>query len=173
MMRYGLALLLIIMLIVVETSVLPYLPQMIRFYDFLVLFAVYLSLYQSLSAGLPLVVIAGLAMDVLSGAPLGIYMASYLWVFLVFRRVPTWVRIGDHTLFFILSLAGVAIQNLIFGMAAWSISRVPFFTVHTGMMVLFQLLWTVVTAPFFWFLFQSLLEVSNRGSSGSEQANGV
>lgn len=171
MMRYLLSLVVIIGLIVIETSILPYLPGILRFYDFLVAFAVYMSLYQSLATGIPVMVIAGLAMDMLSGAPPGIYLASYLWVFLVFRHVPGWVRIGDHTLFFFLSIIGVGVQNLIFGVAAWSVSRVPFFTGENGVIVLLQLFWAFVTAPLLWLLFQFLFSDTHQ-ASGTAESNG-
>lgn len=168
MMRYLISLMVIIGLIVVETSILPYLPEILRFYDFLVAFAVYLSLYQPIATGIPVMVIAGLAMDMLSGAPPGIYLASYLWVFLVFRHVSGWVRIGDHTLFFFLSIIGVGVQNLIFGIAAWSVSRVPFFTGDTGVIVLLQLFWALVTAPFLWLLFHFLFSDTHQASGTGE-----
>lgn len=168
MMRYVLSLMVIIGLIVIETSILPYLPGILRFYDFLVAFAVYMSLYQSLATGIPVMVIAGLAMDMLSGAPPGIYLASYLWVLLVFRHVPGWVRIGDHTLFFFLSIIGVGVQNLIFGVAAWSVSRVPFFTGDNGVIVLLQLFWALVTAPLLWLLFQFLFSDTHQASGTAE-----
>lgn len=155
-MRYLLSLVVIIVFIVAETSVLPYMPSVFRFYDFLVPFAVYLSLYQSLATGLPVIIAGGMAMDMLSGAPMGIYLASYLWIYLIFRLVPGWVRFGDHILFFFLSIIGVAIENVIFATAVWVISNVSFFTVHTGKTILLQLFWTMVTAPFLWIFFQFL-----------------
>lgn len=125
-------------------------PEILKFYDFLVPLAVYLSLYKPLSHGLPVLIAAGLIMDMLSAAPIGIYVTSYLWVFLAFRRVARWVGIKDHLLFSMLAVIGVLFENLIFAIAVIPANPQGFFTLQSLQIILIQVFWTVITAPFLW-----------------------
>lgn len=154
MIRYLFYLITAIFLVIVQTSIIPHMPGILKFYDFLVPLAVYFSLYKPLSHGLPVLAAAGLVMDMLSGAPIGIYLTTYLWVFLAFRRVARWVGIKDHLLFSMLAVLGVVFENLIFSVALISSSPRVFFIVDSLELILLQVLWTVVTAPFLWLGFK-------------------
>lgn len=143
-----------VLLVIVQTSIIPYMPGFFRFYDFLVPLAVYLSLYKPLSHGLPVLIAAGLIMDMLSGAPIGIYLTTYIWVFLAFRRVARWVGIKDHMLFSMLAVIGVLFQNLIFSAAMISWSFQEFLVFQNLQVILLQVFWAVVTAPFLWLGFR-------------------
>ncbi|MFP4158727.1 MAG: hypothetical protein ACLFQ9_03335 [Desulfobacterales bacterium] len=154
MIRYLFYLITVVFLVIVQTSIIPYMPGILKFYDFLVPFVVYLSLYKPLSHGLPVLAAAGLVMDMLSGAPIGIYLTTYLWVFLAFRRVARWVGIKDHLLFSLLAVLGVVFENLIFSVVLISSSPRVFFTLDSLELIFLQVLWTVVTAPFLWLAFK-------------------
>jgi cell shape-determining protein MreD len=172
LMRYLLFPAAIIFFIVAQTSVLQYTPVFFQLYDLLVPFVVYLSLYHSFGACIPVIIAGGMAMDMLSGAPMGIYMASYFLIYLLFRLVPRWVTISDHSLFFLLSVAGVAIENIVFVSAVWMISNISFMTVHALKIILLQLFWVIITAPFLWMLFRFLFAESKvvadgKGKNGS------
>lgn len=141
-------------------------PQALRFYDFLVPFAVYLSLYKPLCEGLVVLAAAGLVMDMLSGAPIGVYLTTYLWVFLAFRRVGRWVGIKDHLLFSLLAVLGVLFQNIIFIIAVVAGSSRGFFTIQSLQIILLQIFWTMVTAPFLWLGFKRCFADYSRRHSG-------
>ncbi len=162
MIRYLFYLFLVVLLVLMQTCILPYLPAIFRFYDFLVPFAVYLSLYHTLGEGLPVLLIAGLTMDMLSGAPIGIYLTTYLWVFVAFRPVPRWVKVKDHFLFSLLSVLGVLFENLIFVIAILLGPHRLFFTAQSLQTIVLQLFWAFVTAPFLWLGFQYLFDNSGR-----------
>ncbi|MFW6297283.1 MAG: hypothetical protein ACOC03_02165 [Desulfosalsimonas sp.] len=150
MIRYLFYLIIVIFLVIAQTSIIPYMPASLRFYDFLVPFAVYLSLYKPLGEGLPVMIAAGLVMDMFSGAPIGVYLTTYLWVFLAFRRVARWVGMKQHLLFSLLTVFGVLFQNFIFAIAVFSGSSQGFFSLQSLQVIFMQVFWAMVTAPFFW-----------------------
>ena len=156
MIRYLFYLLLVVFLVILQTSILPYLPAVGRFYDFLIPFIVYLSLYKPLVDGLPVLTVAGLAMDMLSGAPIGIYLTTYLWVYIACRGAPRLVSIRSQLLFPALVVLGVLFQNLIFAAAALSSGNPGLFNAHSLRIILMQHVWALVTAPFLWMGFHYL-----------------
>ncbi|MCF8111050.1 MAG: hypothetical protein K9J85_06135 [Desulfobacteraceae bacterium] len=166
MIRYLFYLIIVVLLVIIQTSVIPYMPPVFRFYDFLVPFAVYLSLYTPLGEGLVVLAAAGLVMDMFSGAPTGVYLITYLWVFLVFRRVGRWVGIKDHLLFSGLAVLGVLFQNLIFAMVVVAGSSRGFFTLQSLQIILLQVFWAVITAPFLWLAFKLCFADSGRRYGG-------
>lgn len=158
----------LMLLVVLQTCAIASLPAIFRFYDLLVPFAVYLAIYKPLRVGLPILLAAGMIMDMMSAAPIGIYLTTYLWLFLALRQIPRWVRIRHHMLFILLSMLGVGFQNIVFGVAVLSISRTPFFTAHTMRVIVVQLFWSFVTAPFLWLGFQYLFGGSNGNPAAVE-----
>lgn len=172
MIRYLFYLVLVVFLVILQTSILPYLPVVGRFYDFLIPFIVYLSLYKPLGDGLPVLAAGGLAMDMLSGAPIGIYLTTYLWIFIACRGAPRWISIREHLLFSLLVVLGVLFENILFSVAVLSAETPRFFTAHSLRIILLQLFWALVTAPFFWLGFQYLF-VNPGWLSGKGSRNGI
>ncbi len=154
MIRYLSYFIFAVFLVIIQTSIISYMPAALRFYDFMVPFAVYLSLYRPLRDGLPVLLAAGFVMDMLSGAPIGVYLTTYLWVFLSFRRVVRWVGLKDHLLFSLLTVLGIGFQNLIFAVAVIFGSPQGFFILESIRVILMQIFWAVVTAPFLWLGFR-------------------
>ena len=172
MIRYLFYLVFVVCLVLLQTSILPYLPFVGRFYDFLIPLIVYLSLYKPLGDGLPVLAAGGLIMDMLSGAPIGIYMTTYLWVFIACRGAPRWISIRDHLLFSVLVVLGVLFQNVLFSAAVLMAEAPRFFTPHSLRIILLQLFWALVTAPFLWLGFRYLFVNPGR-LSGKESRNGI
>ena len=172
MIRYLFYLVLVVFLVILQTSILPYLPEGGRFYDLLIPFIVYLSLYKPLGDGLPVLAAGGVAMDMLSGSPIGIYLTTYLWVFIACRGAPRWISIRPHLLFSLLVLLGVLFQNTLFAAAVLSAETSRFFTAHSLRIILLQHFWALVTSPFLWLGFQYLF--ANPGwFSGKAGRNGI
>ena len=101
-------------LIIVQTTVMPALPVFRHFYDLLLPFVLYLGLYRFVREGLISVLVLGFVMDNLSGAPFGIYMSVYFWTFMLVSWGGGYLQVSNRILLFIVSAAGVLIQNLIF-----------------------------------------------------------
>ena len=101
-------------LIIVQTTVMPGLPAFRHFYDLLLPLVLYLGLYRFVREGLLAVIVLGLVMDNLSGAPFGVYLTVYFWIFMLVSWGSTYLHVGNQILLFIVSGAGVLIENLIF-----------------------------------------------------------
>lgn len=146
-MRYILFVAMALLLVVLQTVVVPALPAAFRFYDFIILLAVYFSLYRSFGEGLPMVILAGAMMDMVSGAPIGIYLTIYLWLFVAFRRVWRWIRISGNLLFPLIVMVGVLFENCVFWAAISLQKGVPVLSANAGEIILLQLVWAAATAP--------------------------
>jgi cell shape-determining protein MreD len=92
-------------------------------------------------------------MDTLTGGILGLYLTTYIWLYIGVAWLRTFMRAGNHLLLPIVVVAGVLIQNGVFlgyvtllapntqvPKAAWST-------------VIAQLVWAFLTGPFILVLF--------------------
>jgi len=65
-----------LVLVILQTTVMPSLSLPGRFYDLMIPFVVYLGLSRPVREGLLFVCLIGFIMDNLSGSPFGLYLAS-------------------------------------------------------------------------------------------------
>ena len=92
----------------------PYFSVFDRFYDLLFPFIVFLSLFRPLRESIPVVLFFGIAMDTLSGGPFGLYLTTYLWLFVGVKWMTTFLDVSDSILLLFVVTSGVLLQNLIF-----------------------------------------------------------
>jgi len=146
-MRYVVYLMLGILLLGFHTAILSDFPDIISFYDILIPFVVYLSLFRSLSAGLSVVLIIGFFMDMVSGAPNGIYMAIFMIVFLMFRNITAYFHAQETLLFTVCTAVGVLVENLIFCLLLILAQADLHILINAIQVVIVQLIWVILTAP--------------------------
>jgi rod shape-determining protein MreD len=151
-------------LVIMQTTVLPYLPLMDKFYDLLIPFIIYLSLSRPVRESLPFVIFLGFIMDNLSGGPFGLYLTTYFWLYVGVKGVMTFIQVGNR--FFIITLivaGGVLFENLILlGVFAILGSRQQFAGDALGIIAV-QVLWAITTGSLLLLFFrnaQSRLGVS-------------
>ena len=140
-------------LIVIQTTVMPYIPLFERFYDLLTPFIIYLSIFRSVREGMIIIFIFGFFMDIISGGPFGLYLTAYVWLFIAVRWTITFLHVGDSLLLPIVVAAGVLMENLIFiGTSAMfeQNSRISEAMVST---IIVQVLWAIFTGPLFLMFF--------------------
>lgn len=136
-----------LVLIILQTAVLPGFSWFVRFFDLLILNVLYLSLLFSSPFILAGVVLIGSIMDSLSGAPFGVYISVYVWLFLVVQKLKTFVHPASFVFLPIVSALAVLLENafLIFsffiqnGRSAVS-SQDLFFMLQ-------QILWAFILVP--------------------------
>ena len=63
-------------LVILQTTVMPYLPLLDSFYDLLIPFIVFIGLSRPVRESLPFVFCLGFIMDNLSGSPFGLYLTA-------------------------------------------------------------------------------------------------
>jgi cell shape-determining protein MreD len=101
-------------LVILQTTIMPYLPVLDQFYDLLIPFIVYLSLSRPVRESLPFVLFLGFIMDNLSGGPLGLYLTTYFWLYVGVIGITMFIQVGNRLLIITLIVAsGVLFENLI------------------------------------------------------------
>jgi len=143
-------------LVIMQTTVLPYLPLMDKFYDLLIPFIIYLSLSRPVRESLPFVLFLGFIMDNLSGGPFGLYLTTYFWLYVGVKGVMTFIQVGNR--FFIITLivaGGVLFENFIL-LGAFAIlgSRQQFAGNALGIIAV-QVLWAITTGSLFLLFFRN------------------
>ena len=152
-MTYCLHIFICLCLIVIQTTVMPYIPLFERFYDLLTPFIIYLSIFRSVRESMVIVIIFGFFMDIISGGPFGLYLTAYVWLFIGVRWAITFLHVGDNLLLPFVVAAGVLMENLIFiGTSAMfeQSSRISEAIVST---IIVQVLWAIFTGPLFLMFF--------------------
>jgi rod shape-determining protein MreD len=104
-----------LILVILQTTVMPYSAMLNRFYDLLIPFIVYLGLSRPVREGLLFVCFLGFIMDNLSGSPFGLYLTSYFWLFIGVKGITQLLQVGRRVFVITLIVAtGVLVENLVF-----------------------------------------------------------
>ena len=154
-MTYCLHIFIGLCLIVIQTTVMPYIPLFERFYDLLAPFVIYLSIFRPVRESTVIVFVFGFFMDIISGGPFGIYLTAYVWLFIGVRWAITFLHVGDSLLLPVVVAAGVLMENLVFiGTSAMfeQSSRISETMVST---IIVQVLWAIFTGPLFLMFFNT------------------
>lgn len=92
--------------IVLQTSLVPLFRGMNCCFDLMMVMVVYISINAERPVSVCYVIVLGWLMDSLSGAPAGLYMSAYIWVFLVVQVIRNVV--DARSLFFVILISAVA-----------------------------------------------------------------
>ncbi len=104
-----------LVLIVVQTAVMPWiLPYGRCTYDLTVPFVLYLGIFCPIRESLAVIFFAGFVTDNFSAAPFGLYSITYLWLFAGTKWIVTFLHVGNRILLPVLAGAGVLAENLLF-----------------------------------------------------------
>ena len=143
-------------LVILQTTVMPYLPLLDKFYDLLIPFIIYLSLSRPVRESLPFVVFLGFIMDNLSGGPFGLYLTTYFWLYVGVKGITTFIQVGNRLVIITLIVAGgVLFENLILlGTFAIAGSRQQF-AGDVIEIVAVQTLWAIITGSLFLLFFRN------------------
>jgi len=145
-----------LVLVILQTTVMPYLSVLDRFYDLLIPFLVYLGLFRPVHEGLLFVCFLGFIMDNLSGGPFGLYLTSYFWLLIGAKGITQMLQVGKHM--FIITFivaAGVLAQNLIFLGSFAIFSPEQQFAGDAFKIVAVQILWALLTGSAFLVIFRN------------------
>ncbi len=143
-------------LVILQTTIMPYLPLMDKFYDLLIPFIVYLGLYRPVRESLPFVLFLGFIMDNLSGAPFGLYLTTYFWLFAGVKGITTFIQVGNRPVIITLIVAaGVLFESLILLGAFAVLGSRQQFAGNAVKIVTVQVLWAIFTGSLFLILFKN------------------
>ena len=151
-------------LVILQTTVMPYLPLLDSFYDLLIPFLVFLGLSRPVRESLPFVFFLGFLMDNLSGSPFGLYLTAYFWLFFGVKAITKLIQVGNRL--FIMTLivaAGVLIENLFFLGTLTILGPDRQLAGDAAKTVTLQVLWVIWTGPIFLVV---LRDLQNRLDAG-------
>lgn len=145
-----------LVVLIIQTAIIPELMGTQGPYDLIALIILYLGLYQPFRQSLPMVFILGFIMDNLSGAPFGLYITTYFWVFIGVQWVTRFLGVRNIILLPLLLAFGILVENIIFIGTLFSIGSLPPLPIEELVRVAFQILWAVITGPFLVLFFHHL-----------------
>ena len=151
-------------LVILQTTVMSYLPLLDSFYDLLIPFLVFLGLSRPVRESLPFVFFLGFIMDNLSGSPFGLYLTAYFWLFVGVKAITKLLQVGNRL--FIMTLivaAGVLIENLFFLGTLTILGPDQQLAGDAAKTVTIQVLWVIWTGPIFLLVLRDLHNRLNAG----------
>lgn len=74
----------------------------------------FLGLYRNFRESIPVILFAGLLMDNLYNGPFGLYMTSYIWLYICIRWSSVYFNVRSSIFLIFIVAAGVLFENLIF-----------------------------------------------------------
>jgi rod shape-determining protein MreD len=101
-------------LVICQTTLLPRLGFAGHFFDLLLPWVIYLAAFRPVHETLLFVLFIGALMDNLSGGPFGLYLISYVWLFIAVRLAAAVVRAENPMVLVLIIIAAVAFQNALF-----------------------------------------------------------
>ncbi|MFZ0133304.1 MAG: hypothetical protein WAK95_12225 [Desulfobacterales bacterium] len=136
-----------LLLIVLQTVILPELPVLNSVFDLTAMFVIYLGLLRSARESLPVVLVLGVLMDNLSGAPFMVFTTTYFWLYVCVRWLTRILQVGMRFRLAFIVVAGILLENLIFILAFGGLAAVGHMPSLTLAMVVPRLLWALGLGP--------------------------
>ena len=112
-MTYGFYIFTCLILIVLQTVIMPGLPVISSFSDLTTIFIIYLGVLRSTRESLPVVILLGVVMDNLSGTPLMVYTMAYFWLYVCVRWLSRILQVGLRFRLAFIVVLGVALETVI------------------------------------------------------------
>lgn len=155
-------------LVILQTTVMPYMPVLDRFYDLLIPFIVYLGLSRPVRESLPFVLFLGFIMDNLSGGPFGLYLTTYFWLYAGVKGITMFIQVGNRlSIITIVIASGVLFENLILLGSFAILENRPQFAGNAIEIVAAQILWAILTGALFLLFFRNAHSRIGLGSKGN------
>ena len=146
-----------LLLVILQTTVLPNVPLAGHFYDLLIPLLIYLTLFRPSHESLPFVFFLGLLMDNLSGTPFGLYLTTYFWIYVGVKMVASYLRVGNRIMLALIVCCGVLVQNLLMVISSLIMDSAWLPPANAVAIITHQLLWSLVTGPLILILFRFTL----------------
>ena len=142
-----------VLLLCIQTTLLPAFPRLFAQYDFLIPFVAYLTLFRSSIGILPVILLSGCLMDLLSGGFIGIYLSAYILILICFRNATIYFHFKNSTLFQLVVIFSVLIENIIFALVIFLQAFTVDFSFYSSRVVMTHLLWALVSSPLIYYMF--------------------
>lgn len=120
-MKFILSLLIGICCVVLETALVARINTVLPLFDLLLPLVVYISILGPALHCIALIIVLGALMDAVSGSPFGLYVVTYLWVFIGVRGSMCFLDAGSLFLFPLILAGGIMLENVLFAVCAHGI----------------------------------------------------
>jgi rod shape-determining protein MreD len=136
-------------LIICQTTLVPRLPFVGSFFDLLLPLVIYLAAFRPLPEALPFVLFLGALMDNLSAGAFGLYLTSYLWLFIGVRLASTVVKADNAIMLVLFMIGAVLLQNVFFIGVLGLSSQGAYSPGNVIAAISEQVGWVLLSGPFF------------------------
>ena len=141
-------------LIILQTSIIPFAPGLDQCYDLASLLIMYLGLFRAAREGIIVMVLLGTIIDKLSGGPFGFFLTGYIWLYILFRWMRTFLHVGGTIILPFVVALGVLLENIVFlGLSALFVQGFQGIA-GASSLVGRQVLWAMITGPFLIMLYR-------------------
>jgi rod shape-determining protein MreD len=135
-------------MVICQTTVIPRLAFIGHLFDLVLPVVIYLAAFRPLHEALPFTVFLGVLMDNLSGGPFGLYLTSYVWLFIAARAAATVVRAENPIMIVLILIGAVAAQNTLFFAVLGASGRGDFSGGFAVRVAIEQIGWVLLIGPF-------------------------
>jgi cell shape-determining protein MreD len=125
-------------------------------YDLMVPFVVYLGLYRPVKESVPVIACVGFVMDNLSGAPFGVYLTAYLWIFVAIRWCMRYLHVRTSALVMFVVPAAVLVEMLFSVTVLLMKARAGVPGDLVSRRLGGQLFWAMLTGPLFLMFYEAV-----------------
>lgn len=147
-------------LIIIQTTIIPFIYFLGRFYDLLIPLVLFLSAHRPLQKGIPLILVIGFIMDCLSGGAFGLYSITYMWLFLIVGWLTTYVHAHSTVLLIFMVAVGTIIENVFFIVTSGSTAAL--FSIQALQSFVSQSIWAMITGAFMLIALESVQNMWDR-----------
>lgn len=143
-------------LVIFQTAFKPQVFFLTGLYDVLTAYVIYLGLFHRWRDIWPIILIFGGIMDTISGGPLGLFLTTYLWLFLLTRWTTQLIHRDNLVLHVFIVAIGVVIQNGVYIGTTLLLGKATLFAAPTLDVALTQVLWALGTGVILLVLFRHM-----------------
>ena len=111
-MSFVFHMMLCVVFVVLQTVIFPASQVFYSFFDLFIPVIIYLGLFGSLRESVPVLVVLGMVMDSMSGAPFGVYLSCYGWLFVIVFWFKGFLHIHSYALLSLIVFLGVLLENI-------------------------------------------------------------
>ncbi|ETR69025.1 MAG: rod shape-determining protein MreD [Candidatus Magnetoglobus multicellularis str. Araruama] len=147
-------------LIIIQTTIIPFLYFLGRFYDLIIPLVLFLAAHRPLNKGIPLTLVIGFIMDCLSGGAFGLYSITYMWLYLIVGWLTSYVHAHSTILLIFMVAVGTLIENTFFIVTAGTAKSL--FTVNALQSFVSQAVWAMITGAFMLIALENIQNMWNR-----------
>ena len=148
-----------LLLILVQTTILPHFNLFSEIYDLLIPFVIFLSICLPVRESLPFILVLGFIVDNLSGSPFGLYLTFYFWLFVGVRWIIKYLRAGNKLFLSLVVIVAVLLENILVMSTFALLGPIWPLPGEAVRNIALQVFWALATGPLF---LLSLLTISKR-----------